>query len=131
MSKASGPKKVTRHKDRPRSDFSRNLIAIRKRKGLTQIDLAQKMGVTQRVITFYECESKGPSAELLKTFAAALNVAPGELLGKPRQVEAEESPSLMIRKRWPLIAQLPYRDQRSLAKIIDGLALQHGLLLSQ
>ena len=56
---------------------------IRKEKGLTQGDLAKRLGVSQAMITQYENHQREPKKfDTVKKIAAALEVAPEDILGK-------------------------------------------------
>jgi len=52
----------------------------RKAAGMTQIDLAKRLKVSQGRISEWEAGKRGLSVERLKRIARVLNVAPGELL---------------------------------------------------
>ena len=53
--------------------------AIRKRRGLTQIELAEKMGVADRTISLIETGINAPSMETLVLFLTALEISPRDL----------------------------------------------------
>ena len=56
---------------------------IRKEKGLTQGDLAKRLGVSQAMITQYENHQREPKKfDTIKKIAAALEVMPEDILGK-------------------------------------------------
>ncbi len=48
------------------------LISMRKANGLSQLKLAEKMGVSRQAISKWEAGSSKPSTESLKTLAALL-----------------------------------------------------------
>ena len=66
-------------KDRPQ--FSRNLVRLRKERHLTQDDMAQKTGLSKRVIAYYETEAVKPPLDNVEALAKALNVEISELIG--------------------------------------------------
>lgn len=55
---------------------------IRKEKGLTQVELAEKLGVQQSTISHIENELRDPSVDLLFKLAEVLEVTVEELVGK-------------------------------------------------
>lgn len=57
-----------------RSNFSKNLIKIRKEKGLTQIDLANLTGFSRRMIAYYETNAINPPIDKIEIIAKALSV---------------------------------------------------------
>jgi len=50
-------------------------------KGLSQTDLGKRVGVSQRVVTYYEVRGVSPTPELLVRIAGALDVSTDVLLG--------------------------------------------------
>lgn len=72
-------------KNKPKSDlkksFGKRLALVRKAKGITQLELAKKIGATQRVIAYYEAESDHIPTNLLVPIAKALKVSLDELVG--------------------------------------------------
>ena len=56
--------------------------AIRKERGLTQAELAEKLGVHQSTISLIENAARNPSANLLVKIADVLDVTIDELIDK-------------------------------------------------
>jgi transcriptional regulator with XRE-family HTH domain len=56
---------------RPRSQFGERLAAARERLGLSQQQLADKLGVSQKVITYWERNEVALRSEQLTAIAAA------------------------------------------------------------
>lgn len=116
------PKKV-----KPCSPFAERLTALRRARGLTQIQLAEKIGSTQRALSSYETVAEFPPAPVVVELAKALGVSADELLGlKPRKAKAEkvvdEDPE--IRRLWKtfqLVLALPERDRRAVVRLIHSL----------
>lgn len=54
---------------------------VRKDAGLTQTQLAQRMGVTKQTVSLYENGGVNPTAKMLAKFAAGLKVPVGLLVG--------------------------------------------------
>ena len=63
------------------SALGRSLANLRKAKGLTQKDLAQKLGVTQSVVSDYERAQLRLHGELIIQLVSILKVSADELLG--------------------------------------------------
>jgi len=62
-------------------NFGQNLKVLRKKRGLTQLELAEKVGLTLRAISYYETENKYPPTALLSAISRTLEVSMEELLG--------------------------------------------------
>jgi predicted transcriptional regulator len=63
-----------------RDVFRQNVRARRLKLGLTQTDLAEKLSVRQPLIAQIEAGTSGPTLDSIARIAAALDVAPSELL---------------------------------------------------
>lgn len=92
---------------------------------MTQVDLAEAAGTTQRAISYYENEAGYPPAAQLVALAKALKVTTDELLGlkaaKP-DPRAEDPETRKLWKKFQLVASLPERDQRAVIRLINSLA---------
>ena len=64
--------------------FGPRLAALRKAAGFTQTAFAQEVGVSQRMMAYYEGASAHPPSALLPAMAAALGVSVDALLGTVR-----------------------------------------------
>jgi transcriptional regulator with XRE-family HTH domain len=108
---------------KPVVHFGERLARLRKAKNLTQRQLAAQLGVSQRVITYYENESSYPPAHLVPKVAQAFGVGIEELLGEAEPVvDAAPAPERRLRKRIKLFEKLPAQDQKMVLRMIDKLA---------
>lgn len=103
------------------------LRAIRQKKGITQRELAQTLGVSQRVISYYENDSHNSSLAFIETAAKALGVPKKALINDNEVTEDEKQPIRSLQKRLSLIANLPREDQKYLADTIDLMAAKRGI----
>lgn len=62
-------------------NFSKRLRKIRKSKGLTQKQLAEKIGIELPIISWYETGKHSPRIEYLEWLCKALEVSSKDLLG--------------------------------------------------
>ena len=62
-----------------REIFRQNLRYYRKKCGLTQEALSEKIGLNSKYITNIEAQSKFPSAETIDAIAVALDISPAAL----------------------------------------------------
>ncbi|MBR1765016.1 MAG: helix-turn-helix transcriptional regulator [Ruminococcus sp.] len=65
-------------------DFGSRLKELRKQSGLTQEQLAARIGVTKSVISFYELRERSPSPEVLAKLSYIFHVSTDYLLGIER-----------------------------------------------
>lgn len=62
-------------------EFSNRLKELRLQAGLTQLQLAQRLGITKSVISFYELSERAPSPDVLIRLANIFHVSTDYLLG--------------------------------------------------
>ena len=62
-------------------DFGTRLKELRIQAGLTQKQLAEQIGVTKSVVSFYELRERTPSPEILIKLASVFHVSCDYLLG--------------------------------------------------
>ena len=61
--------------------FNENLKIARERKGLSQKDIAEGIGVAKSTYSLYESGNREPNVQTIKKIADLLNVSADELLG--------------------------------------------------
>jgi transcriptional regulator with XRE-family HTH domain len=96
---------------------------VRVKKGLTQQELAEKIGVSLRKITYYERFAKNPSIQFIEQAAEALGVKPDTLIDPKKEPKFEAVPSVIksLKQRIPKLSELSRQDQEALVSVIDGL----------
>lgn len=62
-------------------DFGSRLKELRTQAGLTQLQLAQRMGITKSVVSFYELQERTPSPDVLVKLSGIFRVSADYLLG--------------------------------------------------
>lgn len=62
-------------------NFGNLLKSLRLQHGMTQKELADKVGLTKSVISYYELQERSPSPEVLVKFANEFRVSTDYLLG--------------------------------------------------
>ena len=124
-------KRVATTREGARS-IGQRLTSIRKARGLTQIDLAQKLSISQALVSKYERGDLLVHGELIVLFATALDVSSDDILGiesKRRVRVAAPTPNVDrgLARRFALVQSLPRRDRDALTRTIDAfLAARHG-----
>lgn len=107
----------------PASDFGARLIALRKARGMTQVQLAQATGLSQRMVSYYEADADVPAGDLVLNFANALHTTTDELLGaKPASVVDSPMTDPTERRTWRRFRQLmelPEKDRKAVMRMLD------------
>ncbi len=62
-------------------DFCNRLKQLRLQAGLTQLQLAQQLGLTKSMISFYELSERAPSPDILIRLSQIFHVSTDYLLG--------------------------------------------------
>jgi len=112
--KIEAMKRATMTKTETKEDFRNRLTALRKEQGLTQTQLGEKVGVSCRVIAYYEGETVYPPAHLIEPLAKALNISTDELLGVKAIKQQRDPKQAALWRRLKKIESLPKKDQKAL-----------------
>lgn len=100
------------------TEFGKRLVKLRKTAGYTQTELANELGVTQRMISYYEGHAEYPPSAMIPKLATLLGVSADELLGiKP--IKKGKQPDTRLQRRFQQIQKLPTKDKRQITQLID------------
>jgi transcriptional regulator with XRE-family HTH domain len=101
--------------------MGQRLARLRKERGWTQVELAERTGIVQTVLSDYERGKLRLNADMIVRFATTLDITTDELLRpKAAQTVLRRKPSLRVLRRLERIESLPQHQQNSLLKTIDG-----------
>lgn len=117
---------MARRLNKPRPRLGAHLADLRARAGLSQEELARKVGVHQQTIAFWEQSSKPPRSEILAPLAQALNVRVEALLdvGNGHQPVRKGGPQGRLRKVFEEASGLPRRQQEKIAEFVSAFISQ-------
>jgi transcriptional regulator with XRE-family HTH domain len=101
--------------------FGPRLAALRQARGITQTELGDAVGASQRVIAYYESDAAQPPGSLLVDLARALKVSADELLGLEPVTEKTPPKTARLLKRLRRVEELPPADQRAVLKLVDAM----------
>ena len=113
--------------------FQDNLKALRKKKGITQEELAARLNVVRQTVSKWEKGLSVPDAELLIKLAEILEVPVSRLLGS--KIEAEEQPDALAEQLSRINEQLAIKNRRAkkvwkaIAFIVGGIIAVYVLIL--
>jgi len=110
---------------RLRPAFGERLHALREQAGLTQEQVAQKLGVSQRAYAFWEREPVALRADQLVTLARILGASADELLGIRPPRLASIKPAGKARQLFESVSKLPRRQQQKISEVVEALVSQH------
>lgn len=101
--------------------FGERLASLRKAAGFTQVELAAELGISQRMVAYYESPAATPPANLLPQIAAALGVSIDELfgVGAKRRLVKQDGDS-RLRRRLLAIEKLDVAEKRQVLQLLDA-----------
>lgn len=112
------------------SGFGARLVELRKAAGYTQAELANELGVTRRMIAYYEGETEHPPANLLSGLAKALGITIETLLGTEpvkKPARTAKPANSRLRRRLAQIENLESTEKRQVLQLIDAF-IERGAL---
>jgi transcriptional regulator with XRE-family HTH domain len=99
--------------------LGQRITRIRKERGFTQVELAERIGLIQTLVCDYEKDRLRLSAEMALRFALALEISVDELLRPKSSNTVGKRPSRKVLRRLEQIEALPGARQSVLLKTID------------
>jgi transcriptional regulator with XRE-family HTH domain len=117
-----------REKKKPGS-LGAKLAELRKARGLSQDEFGARVGLSQRMVTYYETQGGNPPADLLPKFAEILGVTIDELFArKTRRAPKTEAPrNLRLWRRLRAIESLPADERKAILKVLESLLDRHKI----
>jgi len=119
----------TEQMDRRNRPFFRALgervMQLRKEHGLTQVQLAETLMLSQQLIAAYEGGQRCVPADVLPRMATALGVSIEELVGTGTKI-VKRGPTPKLQRQLEQITRLPKSKQRFVIEMIDTVLNQSG-----
>ena len=111
----------------PRPAQGAHLLALRKASGLTQVELADALGVPQANIVFWEWSDKPPRSDLLPKMAKVLGGRVDQLIVSDDLVPITRRPGPVgeIQRAFEAVRQLPRSQQRKIVETVEALVEQY------
>jgi transcriptional regulator with XRE-family HTH domain len=100
--------------------FGTRLAQLRKAAGYTQAELANEVGVSRRMITYYESQGAHPPTHLLTLIAGALHLTTDALLGATPIKRAATPRNSRLQRRLQQIERLEPAEKRQVLQVLDA-----------
>ena len=100
------------------------LRALRLAAGISQRELARRIGEQNSNVAFWERTGKTPRADLLMPIAEALGCSVEQLLGQ--KVNRKAPKGGRMRQLFEAASELPRRQQDKIASVLEPFVNQHG-----
>lgn len=101
--------------------FGQRLAELRKASGFTQQEFADEVGISRRMVAYYEGQSQHPPTTHLPVMARVLKLTTDELLGTTavKQRPAKERDS-RLQRRLQQIDKLEANEKRQVLQLLDA-----------
>ncbi len=113
--------------DRKRTAFGGRLVAAREAAGLSQRELAERLGITQRALSWWEREPVALKPDQLAALSTALGVSADDLIGQSHGKKARGGPVGKARRVFESVSRLPRHHQQKIVDVVEALVAQHAL----
>lgn len=105
--------------------LGQRLAEQRKARGITQVQLAERLGVAQQTLAHYEGGTVRIGVEALAQAAEVLETTLEELLGtQTKRAAGKRGPQPKIAQQLEQIRSLPVNKQRMVTQMIDAVLAQ-------
>lgn len=107
--------------------IAQRLVRLRKERGITQAQMAERLGVSQPVVSDYERGALRLHGELILKVAEILGVSADELLGRDEHADQRKKRGRQsqLEKQLTAIADLPRKEQQQLLAVVEAFISQH------
>jgi transcriptional regulator with XRE-family HTH domain len=104
------------------------IATLRKERDITQVQLAQALGISQQTLQSYECGRRRVPVSALPVVARHLSVTLDELFDTPtpqsKDAAAKRGPLPQWQQQFQRIATLPRAKQQVVMQMLDGVFAQ-------
>jgi len=115
-----------RPSNKKRPPFGARIHMLREQAGLSQQQLAEKLGLTQRAYAYWERNPVALRPEQLTKLASALNVPAEMLLGENPTKRHINGPAGKMRRLFESASALPRSQQQKIVALLDAFVSQHA-----
>ena len=106
--------------------FGRKLAQLRNERGWTQPELAKRLGVTVKTVTYYERSATNPTAKTVEKIAQVFGVSPIDLIDH-KTSERKPGPPSKLERLTEQLAQLPKAKQKIVVQMLEGFLQQENV----
>lgn len=106
--------------------LGRRIAELRKAADITQVQLAEILGVAQQTMAHYEGGVSRIAVALLPPLAKALNTTIEDLIGEDGKRVGKRGPASKLQQQLDQVSQLPKAQQKFVSQVIDSVLQQAG-----
>jgi transcriptional regulator with XRE-family HTH domain len=104
--------------------LGQRISEARKAQGLTQVQLAETLGIAQQTLAHYEGGKLRVAAALLPPLAQTLGISIEELVGTPTRRAGRRGPTPKLQQQIERLSDLPPAKQRLVMEMLEGVLMQ-------
>jgi transcriptional regulator with XRE-family HTH domain len=105
---------------RPRTAFGERLFAARTAAGLSQVEVAQKLGITQTAYALWERRPTALRPDQIENVANILKISVQDLFTSKRIKKERAGPVGRARRVFERVSKLPRSQQQHILKVVEG-----------
>jgi transcriptional regulator with XRE-family HTH domain len=106
-------------------DLGARIAQLRKDQGMTQTQLAQRLGIAQQTLAHYEVGRLRVAASMLPVLAQVLGTTVEELIGQaPARAAGERGPAPRLQRQLERLSTLPKTKQRAVMEVLESMLAQ-------
>jgi transcriptional regulator with XRE-family HTH domain len=120
------PMQTGRPAKKERTPFGQRLHALREQAGLSQQQLAERIGLSQRAYAYWERHPVALRPDQLLKVAEALHVSVEDLVGTNGAKKRGSGPTGKMRQLFEAASRLPRSQQQKIAAIIEPFIAHHA-----
>ena len=121
----AAPMQTGRPSSKGRPAFGERLHALREQAGLSQQQLAERLGLTQRAYAYWERNPVALRPEQIVALTEALGVSLEQLFSADAGKRRAAGPSGKMRQLFEAASKLPRSQQQKVAAVLEPFILQH------
>jgi transcriptional regulator with XRE-family HTH domain len=100
--------------------FGERLARLRRSAGYSLRELANEVGISHRMLVYYEKHAEHPPAHILPQLAKALETSGDQLLGMEKVKGNGKRRDSRLWRRFSLVEKLPPQKRKQIVQILDA-----------
>ncbi len=105
-------------------ELGERIASLRKLRNMTQVQLADALGVSQQTVQAYEMGRRRIPVSALPVVAQLLTVSLEDLFGESTQTKSKRGPPSRLQQQMDAISQLPKTQHRFVTQMLDTVLTQ-------
>jgi transcriptional regulator with XRE-family HTH domain len=106
-------------KTHEKETVGQRLARLRTERGYTQRNFAKEMGISHRMIAYYEKQAQNPPAHVMPLLAKALDVSIDQLFGIEKIKTEGKNKDMRLWRRFSQIEKLDVKEKRQVIQLLD------------